>query len=184
MSTSIYKLICKCNLIYIGSTSNYIKRLWEHKCIFINNTNKKGLNYHSKLYTHLRNCCDNWDDIKSEELLKFDSDDGLLKKKIERHYIDINDSFNNGLNDQLPNPNDKETRRLIKNSKVREYMSNKYNNDEEYKKIHVKTMKNLYHTVYKKQKIYCEVCDQDVIRLHYPGHTQTAKHKINYFYST
>ena len=60
-NTIIYKLVCK-NVdivdVYIGHTTNFIKRRNQHKTA-CNNPNDKGYNY--KVYTYMR---DNggWDD--------------------------------------------------------------------------------------------------------------------------
>lgn len=126
----------------------------------------------------MRICTNNWNDIKFEELFKFDNNgDKILQRRIFRYFIDKYDSFNNGLNDQLPNPNTIEQRRINKNKKAAAYENNRYHTDEQFKRRHNNYMKDLYHTVYKDIKVYCDACNKDITKAYYPVHIKSKKHK-------
>jgi len=102
--TIIYKIVCK-NLevtdLYVGSTSNFIKRKNAHKTCC---NNEKGKAYNLKVYKMIRENCgwDNWDMIEIE---KFECADGNEARARERHWYE---ELGAKLNIRVPIINDEE----------------------------------------------------------------------------
>jgi len=116
MNYTIYAIYNNNNLLYIGSTKNYIKRIITHNCnIKYNNSNSK-----IKLYSHIK---ENNLDIHFKPLLV---QDNITKNEIafiENNYID---KFKPLLN----------SRKAIINSrfKMKDYQTNYYYNKKYVKK--------------------------------------------------
>jgi hypothetical protein len=87
-STIIYKIVCKdLNItdIYVGHTTNFIKRKANHKCN-CNNPNKKGYNF--KVYSTIRDN-GNWDNWDMIEIEKFNCNDRNEASARERYWYEI-----------------------------------------------------------------------------------------------
>ena len=102
--TIIYKIVCKdLNVtdIYVGSTSNFIKRKYSHK-FSCNSENNKKFNF--KVYQIIRENggWDNWDMIEIE---KFECADGNESRARERHWYE---QLGAKMNIRVPIINDKE----------------------------------------------------------------------------
>ena len=92
---TIYKIQVN-NLIYIGSTFNYEKRLYTHN----HRTHYKGHAYHLKLYKTIRECYGDWNDnlIKIIDIYNLPEKNKQFKLQIEQCYIKLYNSVNDGLN--------------------------------------------------------------------------------------
>lgn len=77
--------------MYIGSTTNYKRRMNEHKCRC---NNEKSTGYNSFLYQYIRHN-GGWDAFDSEIIHEFECEDNKQKRMIEQEYIN---KFGNGLN--------------------------------------------------------------------------------------
>ena len=89
----IYKFLVK-DKIYIGSTYNFNRRIYEHKY-------KLNLNYSYALYQYMIECKLTFDNIKIEIIYTshpLKTKDVLIQRLIEQHFINLYDSVNNGLN--------------------------------------------------------------------------------------
>lgn len=124
--TKIYKIVCKdlnMNHIYIGHTTDFIRRKCKHKqdC-----NNPEAKNYHVKLYKTIRENggWDNWDMILVED---FPCKNKLEASARERYYYEL---LNGSLNTNKPNRNLKEYYQDNKN-KILEYQNNYNNNNKD-----------------------------------------------------
>ena len=98
-STIIYKLVCKdLNIIdiYVGHTTNFIKRKAQHKYC-CNNPNNKAYNF--KVYQIIRDN-GNWDNWEMIEIEKYNCNDSNEATARERHWFEI---LQAKLNIQCPN---------------------------------------------------------------------------------
>ncbi len=98
----IYKICCKDPLIkdvYVGSTTNFRMRKYQHKfdCI-----NEYRTQYNMEVYKHIRKNggINNWDMILIEEMKECEN--GLQLHKRERFYLEL---LNANLNTQIPSRN-------------------------------------------------------------------------------
>ncbi len=124
--TKIYKIVCKdlnMNHIYIGHTTDFIRRKCKHKqdC-----NNPEAKNYHVKLYKTIRENggWDNWDMILVED---FPCKNKLEASARERYYYEL---LNGSLNTNKPNRNLKEYYQDNKD-KILEYQNNYNNNNKD-----------------------------------------------------
>ena len=126
--TIIYKIVCNdLNItdVYVGHTTNFIKRKAKHKSD-CNNINSK--NYNLKIYTIKRNNggFENWSMIEIEKFQ--DCNDINEASARERYYYEL---LNAKLNKNCPGRNDKEYYELNKdkiqkiNKEYREINKNK-----------------------------------------------------------
>jgi len=83
----VYKLEI-CDHKYVGSTSNYLKRLSNHK------SNTKLNRHNNKLYKKIREL-GGWDNVNKQIIDCYESSDSNLKNEIENYYIKF---FNCNLN--------------------------------------------------------------------------------------
>ena len=100
----IYKLSCKdksITEIYIGSTTNFRKRKWEHK-YGCNNLNNRSYNMYVYQFIRENGGFVNWDMVQIEEI-KFNTRQELHMK--ERYYIE---QLKAGLNKIIPTRTKKE----------------------------------------------------------------------------
>lgn len=105
--TIIYKIICKDLLvtdIYIGHTTEFVKRKYSHKnrC---NNINDKKYNY--KIYKIIRDN-GNWDNWEMIEIEKYPCNDGNEARARERYWYE---TLNANINNNVPNRSIKEYRK-------------------------------------------------------------------------
>ena len=91
----IYKIQVN-NLVYIGSTFNFDGRSYKHK----HRTHYKGHAYNLKLYKAIRDYCGDWDDklLSIIDIYNLPERNKQFKLQTEQYYINLYDSFKNGLN--------------------------------------------------------------------------------------
>ena len=154
----IYKICCndlKIKEIYIGSTTNFTKRKQLHKSC-CNNIN--GKLHHLKLYKCIRDNGGwvNWSMILIDTV---SCESKLELLKIEREYIEKNNSV---LNCQIPSRTNKEYKKQYREVK-KEYNSEYYQNNKQ--KINEK----------RKEKMTCE-CGSTFRACEKSKHYKTKKH--------
>ena len=173
----IYKIYCKDDNIkdiYIGSTTNFRNRKYDHKCNCYN-INQLNL-YNLKVYKFIRDNggWENWDMIIIEE---FECENKLELIKKEREYIE---KLNASLNSDIPSRTVKEYRQDKKNE-LNEYNKNYYKNNEEFRKNRIlyNTNRNKLQYVKDKrnQKIECSNCGLLVSKSNIKRHQLSNKCK-------
>ena len=86
--TVIYKLICddQQDFLYVGSTTDFTKRKYQHKAACTNETYKS---YNLKVYQQIRGICGGWENITMVEIERFtECIDGNDSRKREQFWID------------------------------------------------------------------------------------------------
>ena len=182
--TQLYKIVCKdltVTDIYVGHTTNWTKRKYQHKHNCCNETSK--CNY--KVYQFIRNNgdWDNWDMILIEE---YSCGNKLQATQRERHWIE---TLNATLNQNIPSRTQQEWFEENKEH-LQEYRKQYY---EEYHKQHYEENRECYKQYYEEnkkyrkqyyeenkkhilQKITCE-CGSIVSRVNLTSHKQSKKHQ-------
>jgi len=97
--TIIYKIVCEdlaVKDVYIGSTTNYTKRKWNHKCY----CNSKSYKYKDRLIYKVINDNGGWENWEMIEIEKYPCVDGNESTKRERHYYEL---LNATMNKCIPN---------------------------------------------------------------------------------
>lgn len=97
-NTIIYKLVCKdvsVTDVYVGSTTNFVKRKQLHKCTIINPTNS-AYNIYKSQFIRDHGGWENWDML---EICKVSCVDVHEARRIERHHIE---SLGATLNRNMP----------------------------------------------------------------------------------
>jgi hypothetical protein len=160
----IYKIQCKNLLItdfYVGSTTNFIKRKYSHKCRCYN-TNDRC--YNVKLYTFIRNNggWDNWDMLELVKLENIKDSKELFKYECE-YYNKLKPSLNEKKPYQIGNEfylknKDNED---FKNKRKQYYKDNKEKMKELNKKWYEKNKDN--EEFINKRKKYRESKKKDVL---------------------
>jgi hypothetical protein len=179
--STIYKIVCNNDEIkefYIGSTTNFKRRVYDHRC---NCNSIKSPNYNRYIYRFIRNNggINNWKIIKIEHY-ECDTKEKLLRR--ERYYIETLKPL---LNKNIPTRTDKE---YLEDNK--EIIKKKRKIYKELNKEKIKEKNKLYRTINKekikernkdkiKEKIRCE-CGSIFNRFSKQRHNRTLKH-INYF---
>jgi len=185
----IYKLCCNntdIKDIYIGSTTDFIKRKNSHKT---NCNNPNTIGHNLKVYQFIRenNGWDNWSMILVEN---FSCESKLELKKRERHWIETLESK---LNSQIPTRTKKEYRieyadkfkkyykkyRVENANKYKEQEKKKYEEHREEileyaKEYRVKNKDKI--KIKQKEKITCQ-CGCEIQRSNFSTHLKTEKHK-------
>tara|TARA_R110002072_G_C7675754_1_gene510938 strand:+ start:89 stop:616 length:528 start_codon:yes stop_codon:yes gene_type:complete len=168
-NSCIYKLCCKDTSItdiYVGSTTNFRNRRYQHKCC-VNNIN--GLEYNNFKYKFIRENggWDNWDMILIEY---FNCNTKLELHKKEREYIEI---LKSTLNKELPSRTVKEYAELnIEKKKLQ--LRNYYNNNKLKYKIYRDANKD-------KQKEYLKKyreANKDKQREYYERYKERKKNSV------
>jgi hypothetical protein len=163
-NTIIYKIYCKDSNIhdvYVGHTTNFIKRKCMHK------SSCNSLNYKYKIYETIRNN-GGWENWEMVELAKYNCKDNLEARiKEQQHYELLNCSLNSS-----PPFVDK-NKYFCKTCKLQCQTSKIYEkhivSDSHSKKICILTPKNA--------KFVCELCDFKCNKKsEYIRHTNTIKH--------
>jgi hypothetical protein len=179
--TIIYKIVCKDLLVtdlYIGHTTNFIKRKQQHKSSCNNENNKK---YNLLVYQTIRNNCgwDNWEMIEVEKYTCNDVNEAL---KQERFWIE---TLKATLNKYIPSRTIKEwyldNKEEKKEYKKEYYLKNK-EHIKEYQKEYKEQIKEYKKEYYlqnkehiKEQKSKKIICDC--------GGNYTHNHKARHFNS-
>jgi len=157
--TIIYKICCKdLNIkdVYVGSTTDFRKRKYQHKydCI---NPNSKNYNHYVYQFIRENGNWENWDMVMIKKYSKCESKLQCLKK--ERKYIE---KLNATLNRNIPGRTKKEwgedNKEYIKIKKKQYHIANRdYINN----KVKIYRQKNI-ELVKKKEKIYREKNKQKI----------------------
>tara|TARA_R110002153_G_scaffold149145_5_gene300584 strand:+ start:102 stop:770 length:669 start_codon:yes stop_codon:yes gene_type:complete len=156
--TIIYKICCKdINIkeIYVGSTCNFINRVYNHKSNCYNENTKK-FNY--KVYKFIRDNGGwaNWDMIMVAEA---NLENKLQKEKLEREYYEELGASLNGIN---PSRNIKEYYQDNK-EKFKEYNKEyREDNKEELKEYHKEYYQDNKEEIKEKQKIYSDSHKEEI----------------------
>jgi len=183
----IYKLIHNDDInnenIYIGSTTNFVKRKCCHKS---NSTNEKGKYYNLKVYENIRNN-GGWIEWKMLLVEKYKCIDKNEANVRERYWIDF---YKSQLNTCIPGRTKKEYKNVNKkeiNEKQKIYDQNHKENKKENSKIYneknkikIAERKRLQYekkAEQMKEKIQCE-CGCFIRKTHLLRHQKTESHKI------
>ena len=105
--TIIYKIVCKDLLVtdvYVGHTTDFIKRKCYHKGSCNNPNDKK---HNQKIYQTIRNN-GNWDNWEMIEIEKYECKDGNEARAKERYWYEY---YNATLNSCVPNRSQKECKK-------------------------------------------------------------------------
>ena len=97
--TVIYKIVCNVlivNDLYVGSTSNFRNRKWNHKSIC---NNEKGKKYNFKVYQTIR-ANGGWNNYSMIEIEKYPCKDGNESRARERYWYE---ELKATLNMDIPN---------------------------------------------------------------------------------
>lgn len=168
----IYKIVCndlECKDIYIGSTTDFIRRKYQHKST-CNNENSK--NYNLKVYKSIR-ANGGWGNWSMIELQKYPCKDGNELRAQERLYYE---ELNGNLNIRNPNRSQKENY-----EQHQEYYKKYYeHNKEQLKEQHKDYYKNNKEIIneQRKQKIEC-ICGSTIVKHTKLRHERSTKH-LNY----
>tara|TARA_B110000046_G_C12785928_1_gene311011 strand:+ start:108 stop:653 length:546 start_codon:yes stop_codon:yes gene_type:complete len=161
--TSIYKLVHKNDFsnesIYIGSTSNFVNRRYQHKHSCVNENN----NHHNEpMYNHIREN-GGWDNWIMVELEKYPCNDKREAETRERYWIELCKS---SLNKKIPTRSKQEYEQINKEtlSQIRKEYQKEYN---------IQNMSRIKEI--REQKVKCE-CGCEVAKYKLSRHQQTAKH--------
>ena len=187
----IYKIVCKdlqCKDLYVGSTTDFTRRKYEHKS---NCTNENTKKYNLKLYQTIR-ANGGWGNWSMIEIEKYNCKDGNELRARERLYYE---ELNGTLNTCIPNRSQKEYEET-NTEKIKEYYKkyNKTNKEiiKEYKKQYYENNKEILKEKNKeyreqnkeilkeqqKQKIDC-MCGSTFRKCTKARHERSKKH-INY----
>ena len=174
--TKIYKLVCKdihITKIYIGHTTNWIKRKSNHKSN-CNNSNLKEYDYFVYQFIRENGGWDNFDMILIEE---YECENRLQAEQRERYWIE---TLKAELNTHIPSRTQNEYYETNKET-VLEYQKQYYETNKEtflgyqkkyYEKNKEKKLKKMC------EKIVCE-CGCEITKCNMLRHRRTIKH-LNY----
>lgn len=151
----IYKLVCKDPTItecYIGSTTNLIKRFYQHKTC-CNNEQLKDYNQKKYLFIRANGGFDNWNMILVED---YPCNDNLQARQRERYWQEF---YNAQLNMKLAQCDSKEYHReyyQLNKDKIKDYYqqnipklkAQRQENIDKYRKY-----QREYHKIYRKKNI-------------------------------
>ena len=170
-NTISYKIVCNdLNIkdLYVGHTTNFIKRKNHHKwsCSNINRCNLK-------VYQTIRNN-GGWDNWNMIEIEKYPCNDSNEAKSRERYWLE---TLSASLNRQLPTRTNKEYYNLNKDKINEQKKDYYYNHKAEYKENY----KNYYdlnkETIIKKVRLYSDL-NKDKIKTKMSVYTRVNKDKI------
>ena len=180
--TIIYKIVCNDLIItdvYVGHTTNFIKRKAHHKSN-CNNINRKEYNF--KIYNSIRNNggFENWSMIEIE---KYPCNDINEASARERYYYEL---LNANLNTNCPARNKKEYGKKYRENnkdKIQEYRENNKDKIQEYYENNKDKFKEYYEN--NKDKIkgiretryICDICNGNYTYANRAKHFNTQKHQ-------
>lgn len=175
-NTIFYKIYCKdadIKELYVGHTTNFVQRKYNHKQTC---TNEKNANHNLKVYKCIR---DNggWDNWKMEIIGFRDCYDHYEARKIEQNYFDTMCAT---LNSVEPLRKSKLGPMKLSEPKKekRTWYCNVFETICETDK-HKRNQKNVQMIAKNSQKFLCESCDYKTVRKsQYERHLMTLKHKI------
>jgi hypothetical protein len=157
--TKFYKIVCRDLTItetYVGHTTNWTKRKYQHKH---NCCNENSKIYNLRVYTFIRENgnFDNWDMILIEE---YSCENKLQAKQRERYWIKtLNATLNTNIPSRTKNEWKEENKELI------------LQQSEQYREQNREMINEK-----KKEKITCE-CGSSIARAHLARHRQSKKHQ-------
>ena len=160
--TIIYKIVCKdVNIkdLYVGHTTNFIKRKHRHKhCC----TNQQSTKYNYYVYKFIREN-GNWDNWDMIEIEKYNCNDKLEACKRERHWFE---ELKASLNKQIPSRTRKEY-----------YIENKDKIAEKQKEYYIDNKAKIVEKY--KIKVYCDLCNCYCVKWQKARHEQSQKRQDN-----
>jgi len=160
--------------IYIGSTTNFKNRKYQHK---VNCNNENRQNYSSKVYEYIRNN-GGWDEWVMIAIEEYPCDSKKKLETRERYYIDI---LRPTLNKNIPTRTDKEYREDNKekiNQKQKEYYeNNKEKIAEKQKQYNKEYYENNKEIINQKAKEFYEK-NKEIINQKHKEYNEANKKKI------
>jgi hypothetical protein len=190
--TIIYKIVCNdVNVkdLYVGHTTNFVKRKCQHKS---NCNNVNTIKYNLYVYQFIRNN-GGWDNFSMIIIEKYPCNDKLEASRYERYWVE---TLNATLNKQIPSRTFKEYIKdnkpkllehsknyyEINKSKMTEYHKEYYDNNksnisEKRKTYYEKNKSNISEK--QKVKIKCDVCNCEIVKRHIQIHNRSIKHQKN-----
>jgi hypothetical protein len=132
--TIIYKIVCNdLNItdVYVGSTTDFIRRKGQHKTVCNNEKSKK---YNLKVYQSIRQN-GGWDNFTMIEIEKYPCNDSNEAHARERYYLEL---LNSTLNIQIPTRNIQEYYKDNKDKIKEYYEANKDKNKDKIKEYQKK----------------------------------------------
>jgi hypothetical protein len=158
-NTIIYKIVCndvKITDLYVGSTTNFVKRKCQHKTT-CNNLNDK--NHNINLYQSIRSH-GGWDNWSMIEVEKYNAVDSYDAHKRERHYIETLEAT---LNKRVPTRSNKEYRMQNKDKIIE--------SKKEYRELNKAKIRE--HNL---KPCIC-MCGSSYVHYHKARHYRSLKHK-------
>jgi hypothetical protein len=156
--------------IYIGSTTNFKNRKYQHKTAC---NNEKGKLYNYPIYQFIR---DNggWDEWVMIAIKEYPCDSKKELETRERYHIDL---FKPTLNKNIPTRPIKEWREdnkeIIKEYHKEWYEANKEIINEKHKKYREANKEQLYKNA--KEKVICDHCGCEISKGNLKNHQRTKK---------
>ena len=170
----IYKLCCNdatITDIYIGSTTSFRARKYEHNCCCTTPSNKE---YNYLRYRTIR-ANGGWYNWSMIEIEKYEATDKHDLKKRERYWIE---TLKPSLNKQIPTRTRKEWAQTDKVKESRKNQKKQYRLTE-----HGKQTEKAYLKLQLATKIMCDICDISTSKNHIGRHNNTKKHLRNFILS-
>ena len=170
----IYKL-CHCNdleneNIYIGSTTNFRRRKWDHKnnC---NNENSKDFNYPVYQFIRENGGWDEWQMIPIEVYPCNNINELEIR---ERYHIEL---LKSKLNKVIPTRTKKEHYEANKEQILEKHKQYKIKNKEKILEIHKKYYEDNKQIINekRKQKVICDHCGSEITKGHLKRHQKSKK---------
>lgn len=164
--TFIYKICCKnpeIKNIYVGHTTNFRRRKWEHKSNCYNE-NKRCYDFNVYSFIRENGGFDNWDMILIEE---FKCENKLQAHQRERFWIE---NLNATLNYSIPSRTEREYKKIYYEENRDEMLDKqkKYREENRDKILEKNRMK--------KVKVICE-CGCEILENNMSIHLKTNRHK-------
>jgi len=152
--------------IYIGSTSNFKNRKYQHKTN-CNNENRK--HYSSKVYEYIRNN-GGWDDWVMIPIEQYSCNSKKELEIKERYYIDL---LRPTLNKQIPTRTLKEwyenNKEKIK-EQCKEYREANKEKTKQYREANKEKIKEYF-----KEKVICDHCGCEITKVYLNKHQKSNK---------
>jgi len=165
------------SLVYVGHTTNFDKRKWNHKNSCCNDNDKQ---YNLKVYQMIREN-GGWDDFKMIEVEKYPCND---KREAERRESEIMKELKASMNTISSYSTEEETKEKKREyykaneSKIQEQKKNYY----EANKSKIQEQRKIYNNEYREAnkskinaKVKCE-CGCDVVKRSLRRHQSTKRH--------
>jgi hypothetical protein len=191
--TIIYKIVCNdVNIkdLYVGSTTNFVKRKNAHKSN-CNNINSKEYNYY--VYEFIRNN-GGWINFNMVIVEKYPCNDKMEACKKERYWIEtLNATLNKIIPSRIRKEYYEDNKLTIQEQKQNYYKDNKskiseqkqnYYEDNkskilEHVKIYYENNKTQISVKKRKVKLICDVCNCKIRKSNIQQHNKTIKHQNN-----